>query len=77
MHRKIRNLTDEVHKKLALLLCSNFETILLPKFETQKMSRRLARKINSKVVRSMLTWSHYRFQQRLIYRASGFSGCKV
>ena len=49
MHRKIRNLRDEVHKKIALLLCSNFETILLPKFEMQKMSRRLTRKINSKV----------------------------
>ena len=64
-------------KNSPLLLCSNFETTLLPKFETQKMSRRLARKINSKVVRSMLTWSHYRFQQRLIYKVSEFSGCKV
>lgn len=33
----IKNLVKELHNKTALFLCKNYDNILLPKFETQKM----------------------------------------
>lgn len=73
---KIKNLVKEFHIKTALYLCRNYEVILLPKFETQQMSLKLTRKIRSKTVRQMLTWSHYTFQVRLKQKAELF-GSKV
>jgi putative transposase len=43
--------------------------ILLPTFETSQMSKRGQRKIRSKTVRSMLSFSHYRFKQFLKHKA--------
>ena len=37
---RVRNLINEVHKKVANYLCSNYDTILLPVFETQQMVRK-------------------------------------
>ena len=36
-YNKIRNYVKELHNKTALFLCRNYERILIPKFETQKM----------------------------------------
>ena len=71
---RIRNLVDEVHKKVALDLVRRFDTIVIPVFETQKMVKRVQpdgqrRKIRSKTARMMLTWAHYRFRMRLISKA--------
>jgi putative transposase len=41
------------------------------------MVQRQKRKINSKVVRSLLTWSHYKFRERLIHKAKEHAWCKV
>lgn len=76
--RKIRNLVDELHKKLVKWLVENYHTILLPKFETQKMClRRASRRIGSKTARAMLTWSHYRFKQRLLDKMREYPWCNV
>jgi len=37
MFKKIKGMVNELHKKTALYLCRNFDTILIPKFETQQM----------------------------------------
>ncbi len=74
---RIRNLIDEVHKKLSKWLCDAYDVILLPIFETSKMVRRGQRKIRSKTVRAMVTWSHYRFRQRLLYKSSLYNGSRV
>jgi len=67
---KIKDLVDELHWKTAGFLVNNFDVILLPKFETQKMSKRSTRKIHKTSVRQMLTWSHYRFAERLKHKAT-------
>lgn len=67
---RIRNLIDEVHKKLAKWLCEKYDVVLLPVFETSKMIRKGQRKLRSKTARAMVTWSHYRFRQRLLYKSS-------
>ena len=69
---KIRNLVDELHKKIAHFLVTNFDIILLPTFETQQMAARKARKLRKKSVRQMLTLSHYRFTVFLKQKAKEY-----
>jgi IS605 OrfB family transposase len=66
---RIRNLVDELHHKVARFFVENFEVILLPTFEVSEMVLRSGRKIKSKSVRQMLTWSHYRFKMFLKSKA--------
>ena len=73
IQERIKNLVNELHKKLALWLCQNYQVILLPSFNTSIISR----KLHSKTARAMMTWSHYRFQQRLIHKAREFPSRRV
>ena len=77
---KIRNLVDELHNKTALFLCKTFDLIFLPTFETSEMvakrNKQSARKLDNKSSREMLTWSHYRFKQKLKSKAEEYS-CEV
>ena len=76
--QKIKNLIKEVHNKLVCFLVQNYDVILLPSFETSQMVVKNVRKIRSKTVRSMLTWSHYSFKQKLLYKSSLTNGkCQV
>lgn len=67
---KIKNLVDECHKKVACFLTYNYSQIIIPSFESSEMVYKAQRKINSKTARSMLSWAHYRFKQRLIHQAA-------
>ena len=71
---KIHNLIDELHKKIAHFLVTNFDIILLPTFETKQMTKRSARKLRTKSVRQMLTLSHYRFKMFLKHKALEYGG---
>lgn len=88
IQERIRNLVNEVHCKLVKWLVTHFDVVLLPKFETQSMcqktqfvaedgTRHKTRKINGKVARAMYTWSHYRFQQRLLHKIREYPQCRV
>jgi len=66
---KIQNLVDELHKKAAHFLTTNYQVIFLPTFETSQMVKRAKRKINKKSARQMLTWAHYRFKQIIKHQA--------
>ena len=66
---KIRNLINELHKKIAHFLVTNFDIILLPTFESKQMTKRGARKLHKKSVRQMLTLSHYTFKAFLKQKA--------
>ena len=70
---RIRNLVDDLHKKLAYFLVTRFDVILLPTFETQKM----VSKLHSKTARAMMTWAHYRFKQHLKAKAEEYSAVVV
>lgn len=72
-NQKIRYLVQDMHRKSAKFLCENFRVIMLPQFESQKMvSRQRNRKIRSKTARAMITWSHYRFRQHLLFKMSEY-----
>ena len=75
---KIRRLVKEIHCKFSTFLVENYSVVLLPSFDTSRMVVRNGRKLHSKTVRAMLTWSHYRFKQRLLDKASRSGGrCTV
>jgi len=77
IRKKIRNLVYDLHKRLAKWLCENYETVLLPSFETRKMLRKGQRRIGNKTARAMATWSHYRFKQRLLNKSREYPWCQV
>ena len=72
IRKKIKNLVKDVHDKLIKYLVTNYSLILLPIFETQKMVARKTRKIRSKTARSLITWSHFSFRQRLINKLNEY-----
>jgi len=76
IRKKIKNLVKELHNKAAKFLVDNFDIILLPTFETKDMASKKSRKLRSKTVRAMLTWSHYKFKMHLKNKALEF-GKKV
>jgi putative transposase len=69
MRTKIKNLVNELHHKAALFMVKNFDVILLPTFETKQMTSKAGRKLQSKTVRSLLSFAHYRFKQFLKNKA--------
>ena len=77
MRWKVRDLIDELHYKTALFFVRNFDIILIPKFETSQMSRKMTRKIRAKTVRSMLTFAHFRFQEFLKFKAWEYGKCII
>jgi putative transposase len=77
MRVRVKNLVREVHNKLCKYLCENYNVVLIPKFESSKMVSRARRRINSRTVRSLLTWSHYAFRMRLHQKAEEHPWVKV
>ncbi len=68
MRLRIRNLVDEFHKKLVHWLVHSYDLVLLPTYETSKMVKKTGRRIGRTTARAILTWSHYRFKQRLLMK---------
>jgi putative transposase len=75
--QKIRDLTTDLHRRLAKWLCTEYDTILLPKFETAQMVLKHKRRIRSQTARQMLSWSHYKFKQQLLHKSHEFAGRHV
>lgn len=69
MKHKVWDLVDELHFQSINYLLKNYDVILLPNFETSEMVVRSSRKIRSKTIRSMLTYSFFQFSQRLKSKA--------
>ncbi len=69
IRNKIQNLMNELHHKTSRFLCSNFDLILLPTFESQQMVKKGYRTLRSKSVRSLLSFAYYRFKQFLKFKA--------
>ena len=61
MELRIKNLIEEMHNKLCIFLCKNFDMILIPNFRTKEMVGEL----KSKTARNMQTMSHYTFKEKL------------
>ncbi len=73
---RIHNLVEEYHRQVVHYIVSHYDVILLPALETSSLINRKTRKLTSKAARAMVTWSHYRFRQRLLWKCHTHS-CKV
>ena len=62
LYTKQSNLIDELHFKTAYYLTENYKSIILPRFESQKMSKNSKRR---QANRNLLELQHYKFQERL------------
>ena len=73
VRQKIKNCVDELHWQTVNHLTKNYKRILLPHFESQKMSMKSH---NKNLNRDFNILSHYKFKQRLYYK-SIVNGTKV
>ena len=79
LRTKTKNIVNDLHWKSCHYLCSNFKNIFLPEFGVKNMTKKSPsrfRAISSNTTRSMLTLSHYKFKERLLYKSQTM-GCKV
>ena len=69
VRERIQNLIKDLHNKATNLLVNSYKVIFLPTFDSSQMVIRRSegkkRRINSKSVRQMLTFSHYKFEKHL------------
>ena len=63
IRNKVQDLMNDLHKRAADFLTTNYDVILLPTFETSEMVTKGKRKITSRTVRQMLSLGHYGFKQ--------------
>jgi len=75
IRQRIKDLTAELHHKLALWLCQNYSVVLLPKFSVKGISRRKGlpagkkRTICRNAVRKLAQLSPFTFRQFLLHKA--------
>lgn len=62
---RLNNLRTDFHTKTASWLCKEYDTIIIPIFNTHLMSKKKERRINKKTVRGLLTWGHGMFRKKL------------
>lgn len=66
--KRIKNLVDELHWKTISFLIENYDTIILPHFETSKMIK--GRKLSRMTKRLLLQFSFYRFKEKLAWKCA-------
>ncbi len=62
---RVSNLIDDMHYKTIDYLTSNFSTVFIPQFESQKL---VSINKSKGFRRSILTLKHFRFRERLIHK---------
>jgi len=72
INTRLKNLIDNEHKKIANFLCSNYNTIVIPKLNFHSFKN-----MNKKVKEKFIALSHCKFVDRLIMKSKHFKDCKV
>src|SRR4051812_42884910 len=72
MRRQALRLQSENYRKAALNFVREFDLIVFLPFNGSEMTPRSTREILRSVIRSMLTWGHFTFRQRLISNAQEY-----
>lgn len=71
---RLDNLIDDLHYKTISFLTTTFNTVFLPKFESQELSRKIRFK---KCNRDLFSLKHYLFQQRLLEKCRTKTHCQT
>jgi hypothetical protein len=74
---RLTNWVEGAHYDCAHQLLEKHDLILQPTLETARLSGRASRRIQSSTARKMMTWSHYRFVQRLESVSARYAGRHV
>ena len=72
--RRLHGWVKNGHYAAANFMLENHDIIIQPILEVSKLVQRRTRNIQSKTVRKMYTWSHYKYRQRLKSAASRYPG---
>jgi transposase len=72
---KIFHLVEDAHKKMSTWLLRNFEYIILPKLDTNKLCR--SKKLSKKQKNNIKSWRHCSFIDRLKFKLSEFPNRKL
>ena len=68
LYEKIKRMIKDCHHKMSKWLSERYHKVLLPKFETSKMLKKINRKLHRTTVRKMQGWSHYAFKVLLKHK---------
>lgn len=71
---RLREWMKHAHYETARLLLHNYDVIVAPQLPVAEMVPRPGRVFGSHTARAMLTWSHYRFTQRLHSASARYAG---
>jgi transposase len=71
---RMHNWMERAHYDSANFLLGRFDIIIEPALCVSEMVRRESRNLSSKSARRMLTWSHYKFRERLRSACSRYPG---
>ncbi len=74
VYKKIQNIVKELHNKTALYLCKNYEVIMIPEFETQKMVKKKKKKKELKKIKEEEGEEKMKEELKKITRGKRLSG---
>ena len=72
--RRLHGWMENGHYAAANFMLENHDIIIQPMLGVSELAQRRKRKIQSKTVRKMYTWSHYKYRQRLQSAATRYPG---
>lgn len=72
--KRINNLIDDLHWKSINYVTSNFDTIFIPRFESQEIGKKM---MNRKINRDLFQLKHYTFLERLKSKCRMIDGCNL
>ncbi len=73
-YAKITNCVKDLHHKASKLLADTYKEILLPIFETSRITKKKNRRINNTAADNLLTLSHYKFRKLLAEKMENRGG---
>ena len=69
---KRQDRVNHLHRAVAYNIVRNYDVIYLPEYETKPMVKTKGRKIGRKAVHDMLSLSHYKFKEFLLWTAKKY-----
>lgn len=76
LENRVQHLQDDLIHKFSKEACSQYDHVLISKFNVSDMVKKGNRVIGKATTRKMLRWNHYRCRQHMKFKAE-ITGCKV
>lgn len=77
LRRNLHGWMESAHYDSANFLLRNFDLVIEPKLDVSELVQKKTRVISSATARKMLTWSHYKFRERLTSASTRYAGRHV